>query len=282
MKKSRRKLPKELLSADDVILLSEHTLNLRDKAFILFLYESGARIGEVLNLKIKDVENDQYGALITLFGKTGSRRIRIIASAPAINNWIKHHPIGEGDSWLFCGLNHSTLGEQGDYFYFNKLIKVAKKKAGLKKPVNPHHFRHSRATELAKKLTEAQLCVYMGWEIGSREAATYVHLSGRDTDKAILALHGLAEREKESDRFSSIQCPRCGIKNEPGAKFCSGCSLGLDEKSVMEFDRQKEMATKVGSFALNNPETMDNIGNMLLQKIQDLERQISELQKQSK
>ena len=87
---------------------------------------------------------------------------------------------------------------------------------------------------------------YMGWVQGSREAATYVHLSGRDMDRAILALHGLADEEREEDKFKVIECSRCGITNDPGAKFCKGCSLGLDEKSIMEYDQQKEMATKLG------------------------------------
>jgi hypothetical protein len=32
--------------------------------------------------------------------------------------------------------------------------------------VNPHHFRHSRATQLANWLTEAQLCAWFGWVQG--------------------------------------------------------------------------------------------------------------------
>jgi len=245
MKKTRIKLPKELLTIDDIKNLAEGTLNLRDKAFILFLYESGARIGEVLNIKINDVEPDKFGARITLFGKTGARKIRVIASAPAISNWIKHHPTNKNnDSWLFCSLNHPNMGEQGQYFYFNKLLRVTKKRVKLTKPVNPHHFRHSRATELAKKITEAQLCNYMGWIVGSKEAATYVHLSGRDTDKAILKLHGFAEEETEKETFTPIKCPRCGIDNDPSAKFCSACSLGLDEKIIMEQDQQRKKEIK--------------------------------------
>jgi integrase/recombinase XerD len=240
MKKTRKKLPKELLTIDDIKKLADFTLNLRDKAFIFFLYESGARIGEILNIKLSDIEFDEYGARVTLFGKTGSRVIRVIASAPAISNWITHHPTFDGrnkDVWLFCSLNRPAPGLQAEYFYFNKLLRVAKKRAEFNKPVNPHHFRHSRATELAKKLTEAQLCSYMGWKIGSKEAATYVHLSGRDTDKAILALHGMVKEDQEQENFTPIECPRCRIKNDPGAKFCRGCSLGLNEKSILEYDK---------------------------------------------
>ena len=246
MKKARKKLPKELLTIDDIKELADCTLNLRDKAFILFLYESGARIGEVLNIKLSDIVFDEYGARVTLFGKTGARVIRVIASAPAISNWMNHHPTFDGknkDIWLFCSLNRRAPGVQSDYFYFNKLLRVAKERAELNKPVNPHHFRHSRATELAKKLTEAQLCSYMGWKIGSKEAATYVHLSGRDTDTAILALHGLKKEEQEKETFTPIQCPRCGIKNDPGAKFCQGCSLGLDLTTVINFEKTKDDLT---------------------------------------
>ena len=79
------------------------------------------------------------------------------------------------------------------------MLREVAQKAGIDKPINPHHFRHPRATDLAKKLTEAQLCQYMGWIQSSKEAATYVHLSGRDMDKAILTLHGLAEEETEEE-----------------------------------------------------------------------------------
>ena len=59
MKKERKKLPREMLTIEEVKKLAKHTNNLRDRCFILILYESGARIGELLNLKIKDIEFDK-------------------------------------------------------------------------------------------------------------------------------------------------------------------------------------------------------------------------------
>lgn len=47
------------------------------------------------------------------------------------------------------------------------------------KPLNPHHFRHSRATFLATKFKEAQLCGWFGWVQGSTVPGEYVPLSGR-------------------------------------------------------------------------------------------------------
>jgi site-specific recombinase XerD len=282
--RNHKKLPRDLITIEDAKKLANHTSNLRDRCFVLMLYETGARISELLELKIKDVEFDEFGAKITLpdNGKTGARKIRVIASSPAISNWLLEHPRkNDKNAPLLCGLWSINRGKSLDYRRPYEILKELGEKAGVDKPLNPHHFRHSRATELAKKLTEAQLCEYMGWVIGSREAATYVHLSGRDMDKAILELHGLVEEDKEKIRLLPIVCPRCNIKNDPAAKFCSGCSLGLDEKSVMEYDKQKEIAEKTGfQFLQAGESTQDTINQALLSEIQALRKELDEVKKQ--
>jgi len=264
MKKSREKLPNELFTIEDVKKLAECTNNLRDRCIILVLYESGARIGELLEVKIKDVEFDRYGALINLFGKTGSRIVRITESSSTISNWLLEHPNrNDKNKFLFCGLWAGNKGKELHYRHVNKLLREIGEKAGIDKPMNPHHFRHSRATELAKHLTEAQLCQYLGWVQGSKEAATYVHLSGRDTDKAVLKMAGKITEEDEESKFKSIKCPRCGIENDPAAKFCSQCSLGLDLKTTMEFEKisKKTLAT------MDDPKYVEEVLTMALEII---------------
>ncbi|NJD52503.1 MAG: hypothetical protein FIB07_06490 [Candidatus Methanoperedens sp.] len=54
--------------------------------------ESGARISELGNLKIKHVKFDQYGAVLMVDGKTGMRRVRIIFSSPYLATWLVNHP----------------------------------------------------------------------------------------------------------------------------------------------------------------------------------------------
>lgn len=240
-KLNKKKLPQELLNIEEVKKLAENTYNLRDRAFILLLYESGGRIGEILNIKIKDIENDKYGSLIILSGKTGPRKIRVIASSPAVNNWLLEHSNRQDkNAFLFCGIWGKKRGEEIGYNTISKMLKKTAEKANINKPVNPHHFRHSRATELAKSFTESQLCEYLGWVQGSKEAATYVHLSGRDMDSAVLKMHGLVNEEEKQNKFTTITCPRCKTINDPSAKFCSQCSLGLDLQTVLNFEKTKD------------------------------------------
>ncbi len=76
------------------------------------------------------------------------------------------------------------------------MLEEAKERVGLEKPVNPHHFRHSRATFLASKFTESQMCEWFGWVQGSDRPATYVHMSGRDVDGTYKELHDIDEKKE--------------------------------------------------------------------------------------
>lgn len=59
LKNHAHKLPEELLTEQDVLELARAATNARDRAFVLILYESGCRIGELLSLKVKNVQFDQ-------------------------------------------------------------------------------------------------------------------------------------------------------------------------------------------------------------------------------
>jgi site-specific recombinase XerC len=59
----------------------------------MLLWDSAARIGEIMKLKVGDVLFDQYGGVIFVNGKTGKRRIRLTASVPDLQQWLNIHPL---------------------------------------------------------------------------------------------------------------------------------------------------------------------------------------------
>lgn len=223
-------LPTDLLTRDDVDALKDGTRNARDRAFIAVLYETGARIGELIDLTVGDIEDHTQGKKVVIDGKTGQRRLRLLESAPPLNKWLNEHPTGEDDDPLWC---HLREPEPLSYHYIRqKLLERAKERAGVDKPVNPHHFRHSRATELAQKFKEAQLKEWFGWTQGSSVPAKYVHLSGRDIDDAYGKLHGIVPEDEQEDEETVIECWRCEELNERDDKFCSRCGAALDEDTA--------------------------------------------------
>ena len=117
-------------------------------------------------------------------------------------------------------------------------VKQIAKKAGIKKKVYTHILRHTRASILANYLTEAQMCEYFGWIQGSDMPRVYVHLSGRDIDKAINKIYGL-EEEEEEEILKPKKCPRCGYVNAPTDRFCGRCALILDEAERVRLEKEE-------------------------------------------
>lgn len=50
------KLPEDILTKEEVLEIIDHAACLRDKALFGLLYESGCRVGEILSMKVKNVE----------------------------------------------------------------------------------------------------------------------------------------------------------------------------------------------------------------------------------
>ena len=275
--KSREKLPEHILTADEIRAIAEHTTNSRDHCFVLSFFESMCRIGEFIPIKIKDVQFDQYGCVINVTGKTGARTIRLCASSPSISNWLQNHPDRENPkAFLFCGIGRTNYKQRLSYDSARKIIFEAAEKAGIKKRVNLHLFRASRATFLIKEgMPEPTLCKMGGWKIGSSEIDKYVTLSGKDVEDYILQINGLVKKEESRDGFKLIICPRCGVKNYPGAKFCSGCSLILSDSGIAKFEKDKELATRFGLESmdmLKDPQFQDFFNEMLFSTLEKYQK----------
>jgi len=258
-------LPDEILTETEIKTMTQCAINLRNKAFILVLYESGCRIGEILTLRIKNVHFDSYGAVLLVTGKTGDRRVRIIAATPKLSSWIENHPRKDDpDAPLWVSLSTNNLYGFFSYPAAKKMLKETAKKAGIKKRIYPHLFRHSRATFLANFLTESQLKQHFGWVQSSGMASVYVHLSGRDVDNALLKLQGIKiDKEKREPVLEIVLCQRCSEKNSPTSKFCMRCGSPLDLKGVFKVDELRTKADKLMSALIKDPDILEKLLNKL-------------------
>ncbi len=254
--KENKLMPEDLLTKEEALRILQVATHPMHKAYATVEYEAGSRPIEVLTLRLKDVEFDKYGAVIRVLGKTGSRRMRLVLSAPALRNWLDIHPNrADPNAPLWVCLEKNRLGEPLGYDRARLIIKQLAKKAGVKKRLNLYSFRHSAITVWATELTEAELCEVFGWRQGSRMPRIYVHLSGRDTDKKILRHHGLIQEEQlEKKTLERRVCPRCKTENHPEGHFCTVCAAPLDVKTTWELERHRQTADEVMSQLIQDPE----------------------------
>ncbi len=266
LKEPRNKiLPEDILTEDEVIKLIQTARTTRDKAFITTLYESGCRIGELLTLQIKNVNFEKYITSIMVSGKTGQRRIPLLTSTPYLSRWIEEHPFKddrEAPLWVVMWGNISSSNPKVIcYTRAKKLLQKLFKKAGIKKRNNPHLFRHSRATELATKLKEAQLDQYMGWVYGSKMPSRYIHLSGESLDSTVLEMHGIKTPDHKETRFTQIACPRCETINPAHNRLCHQCGGALTTQAALELEKNaKDKVMDFMQAALDNAENLSKEG----------------------
>jgi integrase/recombinase XerD len=256
---NHKKLPEELLTEEEIKLIIEKCNNLRDRALISVLAESGCRVSEIGTLKLKHISFEEYGARLTVDGKTGMRKILVINSAPYLQEWINHHPSESGE-------DHIWIKSDGKFLSYARILAILKNatnKANIKKRVYPHLLRHSRATFLASKMTEASMKQYFGWTQSSRMAATYIHMSGKDTDRAILEASGIdIEMDKPKSVMKPRKCRKCKTVNEVTNKYCKICGMPLDEKEsekLIENDLKRNQADEVMNGLMKDPDILELI-----------------------
>jgi len=256
------KLPEEMLSEEDVEELLKNAQNPRDKAIISMLWETGCRISELLSLTIRSIEDHKHGFKIVVEGKTGARRLPLIESVPYLQQWLEEHPERENkDAPLWVNIGQVNKGEKMAYRSVRKMLNEVGKRANLDKPNHPSHFRDSRATYLASRFTEAQMCQWFGWVQGSDVPAKYVHMSGRDIDPDYARLHGIEEEEDHKvSKLIPDECPRCGETVPKEASFCSNCGQALSREAISEVEEDEEKVIKdFMEFIEDNPELKDAI-----------------------
>ncbi len=218
---SKRKTPEEMITQEELMKLVEVSDSQLEKTLIMFLFCSVARVGEVLNLKISDLQLSDSNTLsfVKLDGKTGKRMTPLLAEAvPYLRNYVNTERRGaqHGDN-LFM-----WKGRILDYDDVRFILQKLSNKAKLSKRLHSHLFRHSLSSYLASKgMQESQMSLFFGYS--PIMASYYTHLS--NVNDTIAKLNGIPSKENMVARslLNPKVCERCNFENEFSAKLCSKC-----------------------------------------------------------
>ena len=238
IKSSRRIIkttqPQDLLTQEEIKKMLETADHPRTLALIHTLAESGARVGEISNTRIKDVIFDDYGAIIHVDGKTGRRPIRLIDCVPSMREWLNKHPEKDNpEAPLFINLGKNQYGGGLSEIGIQMIVKLLAKRAGIKKNVYPHLFRHTSATKFSKEgYNEFFMRKRFGWSPHSDMPEHYTSMSGVDVDNVMLVKKGLKKTDSESANgktLEAVKCKRCTETNSPANIYCGKCGFDLKE-----------------------------------------------------
>jgi len=232
--------------------------NSRDKTIVSLLYETGARATEFVNIRRKDVKFDKGNCEVFIRGIKGSndRTLPIIFSAKYLLTWFNSSPLQDPNDFLFVGTRNFKTQNKNQYNLISTrrladILEFLGKAVGVNKPLNPHHLRHSRATNLADSgFTESQLNYWFGWVQGSDISRDYIQSSKNLVLTAYRKLYGEEAEEKiktikmkQSEKVTI--CPRCHKPVSGDAKICSNCFFTLDFDYKHKIDADNETVKRI-------------------------------------
>lgn len=200
--KKEKRLPKYLGVCELEVLFNVPDVNTalgqRDRLILELLYATGIRVGELVNIKIDEI--DFYRKEIRILGKGNKERITEFGDycLDAMNNFIddgrnkiliKHHVQND---YLIINEHGKKITTRGVEMIVNNIVK----KAALKKHVSPHMLRHSFATHLLNEgcdiLTVQELLGHESLE----STAIYTHVSNERLRQVYLKCHPRNKTEK--------------------------------------------------------------------------------------
>lgn len=252
-KEQSKLLPEYLLTEEEVVKMISACKTLRDKAIVSLLYETGVRAGELLSLEKRFVDLSSTPAHITVTGKTGMRRIPIIACVPYLTNYLNTEKDLRDNDIIWRSertnkpLDYDTLREQ--------IPKIAKR-AGVTKRVHVHAYRKARATHLASRLNDQVLKKFFGWTPNSGMASVYISLSGREIDDAYSGAYGLIPEKQKEPLIKTKACPRCQYSNGVESVYCGRCGTPLTTENALAYEQNKKIGEEALGDYIQNPTTL--------------------------
>ncbi len=150
------KKSEEMVSVEEMHKPIENCISVRDKALFTLRYDSGGRVGQILTLRIMDLQNDQWRIVLHVSEKTGEWMVRIVGdSVPYLREWLQKHPKDSNpDSIVFISTSAHAYGLSMNYNEMVRAINRAKKRAGITMLIYPHLLRHTMASILASNVAE--------------------------------------------------------------------------------------------------------------------------------
>ncbi|MDR2511146.1 MAG: site-specific tyrosine recombinase XerD [Bacteroidales bacterium] len=189
-----RKLP-EVLSAEEIdLILQQIDLSSpeghRNKAIIEMLYGCGLRISEMITLKMSNLYFNE--GVISVIGKGDKQRLVPVGKEAQkfvnlyVNTDRKHLNIDpKASNIVFLNRRGKALSRQMVFLIIKNLVE----KAGIKKNISPHSFRHAFATHLIEGGADLRAVQEMLGHESITTTEIYTHLDSRFLSETMQKFH---------------------------------------------------------------------------------------------
>jgi len=164
-----------VLNKKEILLMINSTKNLQHKIILMFLYYSGLRLHELLNLRWENLDFERK--IIQLSIAKGEHQ-RTIFLHDKLIDILKLFGLKK-EGFIFISNRNRKYSEES----IQQIVKQAARKVDIKKKVTPHTLRHSFATHLLEAGADIR---YIQQLLGHKSLQTtqiYTHVANKDINR---------------------------------------------------------------------------------------------------
>lgn len=161
-----------VLSKAEVQALIQGLSNTKHRMLLSLIYSCGLRRGEVLNLKLTDVDSNRN---VLIIRQSKGKKDRIVPLSEKTLNMLRaYYKMYKPSYWLFEGQQVSTPYNEKS---LASVMKQALVKSKIKKAATLHWLRHSYATHLLESGTDLRYIQALLGHSSSKTTEIYTHVS---------------------------------------------------------------------------------------------------------
>ena len=172
--KREQKLP-EVLSQEEILKIFDCVKNEKHRTMLFMIYAAGLRVGEVVCLRINDIDSKRN--MLHIHQAKGRKDRYTMLSEVALVQLRKYYRVYRPEKWLFPGENKSEhISERSVQTVFKNACELAK----INKNVTVHTLRHSFATHLLEAGTDLRYIQELLGHNSSKTTEIYTHVAAKN------------------------------------------------------------------------------------------------------
>ena len=173
----REKTLPVVLNIEETVKLIRNTHNIKHKAVIMLAYSSGMRLGELVRLKLTDIDRERMQIRVEQSKGQKDRYTKL--SEKFLVVFDQYLEKEKPKYWVFEGVKSGMYSARS----IQNIVKYAVQEAGIKKKITVHTLRHTFATHMLEDGADLRYIQEMLGHESSKTTEIYTHVTTKGFDQ---------------------------------------------------------------------------------------------------
>lgn len=175
----------DVINIDEITAMIKAVDNIKHKLIIMFAYSSGLRLGEVVRLKLTDIDRQRMQVRVEQ-GKGRKDRYTKLSEKilPVLDKYLEEY---KPEELIFNGEKGKAYSERS----VQEVVKSAAIKAGIAQKVTPKTLRHTFATHSLENGIDLRYIQSMMGHASSKTTEIYTHITTKGFENIKSPMDGL-------------------------------------------------------------------------------------------